>query len=348
MEINHKMNKKEDFDLIAAYLGNSLNEEEYTEFMRKLDSDQEFEKNFFQLKDVWDAANNVKIKSNDDYLWQRLHDRIAPGNTKPKEKKLKMIYFHFFKYAAVVLLLISLSLAGYLYFRQQKTVQEIHYITTSVPTRQKGMVKLPDGSKVWLNSESALKYPSDFASRNREVFLNGEAFFEVTHDQQKPFIVKTSGINIKVLGTSFNVMSYEEDNLIETTVVSGSVSISEMPDSKKNNKANEIILKPDQQAIYNKQEANINLTNVDAKLYTTWKEGEYIFNNEMLVDIVKKIERWYEVKVIFRDESIKNYRLSGSFKDNETIIQILDMISLAAHVSYIIDDNNIILESEKI
>jgi ferric-dicitrate binding protein FerR (iron transport regulator) len=231
-----------------------------------------------------------------------------------------------------------------------------------VPKGQKSQLVLSDGSKIWVNAGSKLKFPNRFEGNRREVWLDGEAFFEIKRNEKKPFYVYTSDIKIKVLGTVFNVKAYTTDDYIETTLVSGSVSL-----EKKNSVPGEkaILLEPNHKAIYLKSESS--LVRSEVKKYvpeplkakkimisepvsteqvTSWKDGKLVFEDETLENVAKKLEMRYDVEIKILDETIKNYRYTGILK-NISIEQAIRALQLTASFKYHIKDNMIIIESRK-
>jgi ferric-dicitrate binding protein FerR (iron transport regulator) len=240
---------------------------------------------------------------------------------------------------------------------------------------QKSQIILSDGTKVWLNSETTLKYPSPFNNVKREVFLEGEAFFEVQKKDNKiPFIVKTSEIDIKVLGTRFNVMAYSDEETIETTLVEGSVCI-----IRKNIKpayAQEIFLKPNQKATLLKKGSQVILSEietekptlikstktiqpisptekeqifispkVDIELHTAWKNDRLIFQSETFENICYRLERWFDVKIHIQNEELKNYRYTGKFLHKETINQVLEILNLTTPINYTFKQNDLYIDN---
>jgi transmembrane sensor len=175
---------------------------------------------------------------------------ILKGIEYTKLKASRKLMTLFIQYAAVLILaMVSFSLINY--FKERRLVSEIAYHEIIAPNGSKVRLLLSDSTEVWLNSGSRIKYPENFASAQREVFLEGEAFFNVTHDKSSPFFIKTSDLSIKVLGTILNVKSYKNENLIETSLISGQIEIIEFSDEGLVNEST--VLLPDQKALYNKE-----------------------------------------------------------------------------------------------
>lgn len=191
-------------------------------------------------------------------------------------------------------------------------------------------ITLPDGSKVSLNSGSIIEIAHGFNESNREVYLEGEAFFEVERDTARPFIVKTeSNLQVRVLGTSFNVKSYKSDQTIETTLVSGKVEL-----IQNNKKRHVIALSPNQKATFNKAEDKINIDQVSTAEITSWKEGVLIFDNEPVQNVLNSLERWYDVEIRIKDREINNYTFSGKVERKTNIEEVLELIEASSPVKY--------------
>lgn len=204
----------------------------------------------------------------------------------------------------------------------KNTVLNNHLV---IPKGRTYQLHLEDGSRIWLNSESELIYPEQFIGDKREVTLIGEAFFEVTPNTKKPFYVKTKGVEIKVLGTSFNVSCYEKDNTISTTLVEGSVSIH-------TEQGNEETITPSEQFTYNRKNHLTNIQTVNTELYTSWINGKYIFKDATLEEIIDKLQRWYDISPNYKEEELKNKRFSITIDRQSTLDQILEVISFTSDV----------------
>lgn len=194
-------------------------------------------------------------------------------------------------------------------------------------------VTLPDGTKVWLNACSQLKYPVTFSGSTREVWLDGEAYFEVAKNAKMPFYVKVKNkADIRVLGTHFNIMAYSNEPVMQTTLVEGRVEVLSKSINTKNK------LSPGQQAILSRNNM-LKVVDVDAKAYTLWKDGFFLFNNEDLGTIMRKLSRWYDVRITFDTKEVKNYVFFCKIKRYETIDKVLNLISKTDKIDYTFKDN---------
>ena len=199
---------------------------------------------------------------------------------------------------------------------------ETLYNTLIVPRGGEYTLTLSDGTKVWLNADSELKYPVRFSGDTREVSVSGEAYFEVTKQAGKPFIVKTSLGNITVLGTEFNVCNYPEKGKLVTTLVKGKVSCN-LPNGKN------IILAPDQQLLV-KKDGDCELKTINTKYFTCWKDGMFLFEEMRLEDILDQLARWYDIHIFYTSEVVKSLHFSGDlsrFKNIDTFIEMFEKSS---------------------
>ncbi|MEN2401452.1 FecR domain-containing protein [Flavobacterium sp. MC2016-06] len=214
--------------------------------------------------------------------------------------------------------------------------------TLIVPVGGIYAVNLSDGTKVWLNSKSSLRYPVEFSGDTRTVTLEGEAYFEVTKNPHSPFTVKTKSGNVTVLGTHFNVSSYIEDQVFAATLAEGKVKVS--------NNANvsdktDVFLVPGQQArINNKTDGIIRVAEVDPAAYTAWKDGKFYFENEDLKSILTKMARWYNFNVKFESKSLEQVKFTGIVLKEEPIDHLLDIISKTSNINYKITKVNHVYE----
>lgn len=216
---------------------------------------------------------------------------------------------------------------------------EIKYNTLKIPRGGEYFLIMADSTKVWLNSETTLRFPVQFAADVRKVELIGEAYFEVTKKNDVPFIVSSGNQQIRVLGTQFNISSYPENPVIFTTLVEGSVEVSldGIPEEK-------ISLKPSEQSYIVKTENHIQKRNVDVNQYIAWKDGRFVFRDQMLSDIMETLSKWYDVQVTFSDEELKNLRFTGNLERHANFSDILGKIERTNEVTFEITNNLITIK----
>ncbi|MEJ5996268.1 FecR domain-containing protein [Pedobacter sp. Du54] len=209
------------------------------------------------------------------------------------------------------------------------------YNTLSTTRGEQSQVRLPDGSLVFLNAESSLKYPTNFKRyAKREVFLSGEGYFEVAKDKAHPFIVKGEKQEVEVLGTHFNIESYSKSSKIKTTLLEGSVKIITKTGISK-------ILKPNQQMVLT--EKGTDVRDIEAEYVIAWKEGFFIFNNESLENIMAQIALWYNVEVLYEDASLKKETFLGTISKFENVSKVLKMLEKTKVAKFNIEKNKIII-----
>ncbi|MCT4614806.1 MAG: FecR family protein [Marinifilaceae bacterium] len=220
-------------------------------------------------------------------------------------------------------------------FNSKKSV--IHELV--VPRAKRMDIVLSDGTKVWLNSESVLRFPTYFDGETRVVFLEGEAFFDVAKNPNKAFIVKTSDLNIRVLGTKFNLSSYNNENTIDVSLEEGSIGMYKSTDKYKPNKL--VKIRPNQIASFNKLKKNhIKISNCDVGIYSSWRYGKLQFRHEKFSKLKIKLERWYNVKITNHNIAITNVLFSGDF-DKEDIREVMEILKRNIGLEYEIKGNEI-------
>lgn len=203
-----------------------------------------------------------------------------------------------------------------------------------IPKGGEYQVVLADGTKVWLNSASRLIYPQSFMGKERRVVLSGEAFFDVAHDAERPFIVETSRMNVKVLGTRFNVNDYDDNEEVSTTLVNGSVEIVSGDQQV-------FRLVPGEQA-YGK-ENKLEKREVNVRLYTSWIDGKFLFNNTELEEIAQQISRWYDVEIFFSSENVKKVRFTGAIVKFKPLDDLVRMIESTSQVRFSVKGKTIVI-----
>ena len=214
-----------------------------------------------------------------------------------------------------------------------------------IPYGKKSQLILEDGTKVWLNAGSRMAFPTKFNSKKREVFLEGEAYFEVAHNPGKPFVVNTGEISIKVLGTRFNLSAYKTDKLTETVLLEGKVTLSEL--SALGFLKSETILAPNQKASYNRNNRSISVVNVtDADLAIAWTEGWFKFSQQSLNDVLNKLERYYNVQFVFDSKFPTTDLISGKLDLKESVESVMIALTDVADIQYRINGNKINIEKK--
>lgn len=215
------------------------------------------------------------------------------------------------------------------------------YNVITTPKGGQYQINLPDGSKVWLNAASSLRFPSLFSGKERRVELTGEGYFEVDHTlpvaKRNPFIVSCSGQEVKVLGTHFNISSYSDEVAVKTTLLEGAVLVDAIATTSH---ASEVVrLVPGQQSVLSNSTLIVEKADVESVI--AWKNGYFRFNDESLESIMRKVERWYNVKVVFEDESLKYEPLAGVITRFANVSDLLRMMELTGQVKFEVHENTV-------
>ena len=366
--------------LLSKKIAGEATGDELEELQQLISDNPEWKTTMENLRELWSSKpvivdTDKKQKIEDAYLVHinRLKEKGADFKENTElavhdvEINLTAVKKPFYKswitYAAAAVFIVAVIFLYPLIADTGKTnevaspIRPFNEITINPGSRTK--VQLPDGSQVWVNSGSHLTYEGNFKGNTREVQLDGEAYFDVAKDASRPFIVHTSGIDIKVLGTAFNVKAYKTEPTIEATLIHGSIEVinKSQPGSAK------IMLKPHEKLVYNKYvikdikdyKADIqpvadsfsiiikplgkNIADNDI-VETAWVYNKLIFEDERFADLALKMERWYNVKISIEYEKLKNYRISGSFV-NETAEEALKALQLLVPFSYSIKNNEV-------
>lgn len=222
---------------------------------------------------------------------------------------------------------------------------EITYNTVNTPKGGEYRLVLPDGTKVWLNAASSLRYPVQFSGKERLVDLTGEAYFEVSHvkkrDGRVPFVVRTAQQEVEVLGTHFNIKAYPEEAATKTTLLEGSVRVS--LNGAHYQPSVSSILKPNQQATIAKGSQHISLATVDPINAVAWKDGNFAFHDNTIVEVMNTIARWYDVEVEYEGDAVKNKLFGGTISKFESFEKLLKTIELTGTVKFKIDGRRVIV-----
>lgn len=315
---------------LYQYFTGELADEERLELLHRIENDDRFKAEFIRLQNLTAVSQLSHHPS--DQIDGIIHFKAFVA--KIKQDAQRKLFINFVKYAAIALLLIASIVWATLYLSNTNHKQSLN--TLYVPAGQRAQITLQDGTKIWLNAQSTLKYPSRFTKRNRKVEITGEAFFDVARDKKRPFIVGTQNIKMEVLGTQFNVYSYPEAGYIETGLIEGFVKIID-----KLNEQNNVTLKPNEQATF--KDGQIGVSHIPNPDHLLWKEGIYCFQNERLIDIIEKLQLYYDIKIVVEDPEIFNVRYTGKFRQRDGIEEILHIIRKIQSFKIERDrDNNII------
>ena len=216
--------------------------------------------------------------------------------------------------------------------------ESVVYNKLEIPRGGEFCLTLSDGTRVWLNSETSIQYPVAFGAKERRVFVQGEAYFEVAKDAKKPFTVQFMSSSVTVLGTSFNIRAYPEEKRSQTTLAEGSVRIYSPGSS--------MLLKPGEQAEVSALSGEMVKQEVEVKNFTSWKDGRFVFEQQPLEDIMRTLEQWYDIRVIFKDEGAKRISLSGNMKRYGDFSQVMKMLQMTGDVRFELHGNDVYITTE--
>ena len=313
-------NDQDYWDLIAGKLHDELDSAENDLFEKGMDDP--FTRNHYtkgqKIQEGLKEAKQLQ-KSDKNASWNAIKRQV-------RVKTIQLYSRKFLKYAAI---LVVAFLAGtYFHSFTKFGNQEVQYAEMEIMYGQTGHLFLFDGTEVWLNSGTKFKYPNQFNQEERNVFIEGEAFFKVAPNKHLPFKVKTGQLEIEVMGTSFNVSAYPGEASQSVVLVEGKVQLNN-PDGKK---IGEML--PGQIAVKKEGDTKIRVQSADPYFYTSWKEGKVIFDGEKLGEIAKKLERWYNVEIRFEKENLKDYKFSGTILRNKPIDQTIMAMELLAPIRF--------------
>jgi len=331
--------KKSIKHLIIAHLDGELNGGELKKLSEWVAASSDNAKYYARIKDLWEASvADASLIAETETEWSRFFSKISKKvqpNIFSFSTNLQIIY----RFAAI--LIIGIFIGGLVVKYGAK--QAPPFITSVAPRGSVSQMMLDDSTLVYLNAGSELRYSPETNNNRREVFLEGEAWFQVEKNKGKPFIVHTQYYDVEVTGTQFNVKSYASDPEITTTLEEGQVEIcsSESLKLTKN-----IILQPGEQIVLNKKSKKLVVKKVDTQLFTSWKNNQLIFLNMNLKELIVLLERRYGVNVEVFDNDILAYHYTGTIK-NESILDIMEIIQHTLPIEYKIENQKIIINKNE-
>lgn len=334
--------KKEYIDLLPEYFSGSLSKEDCVAVEEWKNASEENLQIFQESEKVYRSINLLtEMKHyNSTAALQKLDERIS------KEKPVRSLSFYWQRVAAILVL--PLLLASIYFYYDRNSSDQIVWQACQTPSGVKSQLQLPDGTSVFLNSDTEIEYPSIFSGNERRVILKGEAFFNVVKDASHPFIVDAGKIGIEVKGTRFNVMNYAGEDKTEVVLAEGKVNLIEENESNYKTLAE---MKPGERAVFKRTEGRIQMQEVNVDQYIGWIDGLLIFRDDPMAQVARTLERWYNVDITIENQEINNYIFTGTFK-HETITQVLDLLKRTSPFDYYIvpgeKQQNGIYEKQKI
>lgn len=326
--------------IIANYLNRTATPDEKQKLLSWLKEDDSHRKYFNECRESWLASGAVLLSENEKKKAFRLfEERVSRYESEHKSFNFSIIL----KIAASVAILLICTTGGFYIGKNRYTtapaLQTIVMQQALMGADSKGAFTLPDGTIAWLNAGSKLTYPSEFASDSRNVLLEGEGYFEVKRNEKAPFYVETENMNIRVLGTTFDVQTYSQKDVAETILLSGKVEVQLKGHSDK------IMLKPNQKISFNKTDGSSKVASVNASEYAIWIKDKLILNNETLATILRKMERWYGVDISCGKDVPMQLRLSMTIR-RETKEEIFRLLEIIAPVKCRLSDGKIVINTK--
>lgn len=321
-------------DIINKYLTGQCSEEELVEVNAWMKESEENARQLFRMEEIYHLgkfnqyADRKQMARAEKQLYKKLDEE--------KRKQNKILRMHrWMKYAAMIAVILVIGGGSGYWLYQNGNNQHM-----MVAVANEGIVKeiiLPDGTKVWLNNSATLKYPREFSEKARNVYLDGEAYFEVTKNRHKPFTVQSDAMRVRVLGTTFNFKCDKNYRIAEATLIEGEIEV------KGNKEEGQIILAPGQRAELNKNNGRLTVKQVDAKMDAVWHDNLIPFQKADIFTISKALERFYDIKIILSPNMRADKTYSGVLKKKSTIESVLKSLQNSISIDYKIVGNNIFI-----
>lgn len=364
-------------EAIINYYSGNLTCDEAEELLEWVDKDRGNLVLFRQLWDTWRVSGRLDPE---EYSTPGCYEELLKRIEQRKERKVpgKVLTFRVSllrNVAAIALLLVSAGIAGLLLRKTEAPATDApRYIENISPKGSRSSVLLPDGTTIWLNADTRIKYAVDYAKTDRNVFLEGEAYFKVAGNESLPFVVITSDLSITALGTAFNVKAYSNERTIETTLEEGQVVIEALENMAGKVDFEPVVLSKNENAVYVKHEAapvvvakpdsqrpaedmpppaeispipvRVDVVD-DTRLFTSWKDSRWVFKDEKLRTLAPKLERRYNAVITIVDTTLLDYSFTGTLQD-ETLEQILNVIKYSAPIKYRMNLNQVVIYEDQL
>lgn len=321
-----------DNEILIRFFNHQCTAEEIKRIDEWLESDPDNARYLFEMERVWSLKNVIHYAGNSEkeIAYGRLTAHINP-------KKRVHRYSLFMRYAAIFVLLVAFSVYLYLTAPWQNSSG---FNLIEVPRGELVSITLSDGTKVWLNADTRFSYPDRFGSRNREVILDGEAYFEVSPNKKKPFIINSERINVEVLGTEFNIRAHKDEDA-EVSLKTGKIQVTEVNDMH-----NKVLMSPNQQMRYTR-DGKMALSYMDMSSVDSWRNGGIAFISQPLSSIIKTLERKYKVTITLDDTSMADEIFTCRARSGATLPQVLNLLKETKRIHYIYRDNNNVIITKK-
>ncbi len=336
MEENKNINIE---DLIVAYLSGDAGVNEMEDLKKWLNVSSENRKYFLEQQELWFSSISEEESSlyNKEKAYELFRDRTKDQNIIVKEKYNKRFPL-FFRYAAVVALLFIISIISY-YRGSESVKKDFAQIVVEAPIGSRTKLNLPDGTLVWLNAGSKISYSQGFGVNDRKVLLQGECYFEVKHNTELPFFVKSKDLQVRVVGTKFNFRDYPEDKEVMVSLIEGRIALNNLLRNE-----NEAFLNPNQRVVMDKTDGRMKIGFIEGNNSKEWTNGYLFFDEDLMTDIVKELQRSYNVKFTFATDSLKKIRFYGNFvRQEQTIEEVLNALTATGKIHYVKNGHTITL-----
>ena len=325
-------------ELIANYLTEGLDKNALDELKTWIAASAENQQYFIRQREIWFSAVSREAASvyDKDKAFENFRNRVESQKEIQSTSRRGFSLSALWRYAAVVAIIIAVGCISY--WQGEVNVKDTFAdISVEAPLGSKTKLYLPDGTLVWLNAGSRMTYSQGFGVDNRKVELEGEGYFEVKRNEKIPFFVKTKDLQLQVLGTKFNFRDYPEDHEVVVSLLEGKVGLNNLLREEK-----EAVLSPDERAVLNKANGLFSVESVTASNASQWADGYLFFDEELLPDIAKELERSYNVKIHIANDSLKTFRFYGNFVRREQNIQeVLEALASTEKMQYKIEERNI-------
>lgn len=325
-------------ELIANYLTEGLDKNALDELKTWIAASAENQQYFIRQREIWFSAVSREAASvyDKDKAFENFRNRVESQKEIQSTSRRGFSLSALWRYAAVVAIIIAVGCISY--WQGEVNVKDTFAdISVEAPLGSKTKLYLPDGTLVWLNAGSRMTYSQGFGVDNRKVELEGEGYFEVKRNEKIPFFVKTKDLQLQVLGTKFNFRDYPEDHEVVVSLLEGKVGLNNLLREEK-----EAVLSPDERAVLNKANGLLTVESVTASNASQWTDGYLFFDEELLPDIAKELERSYNVKIHIANDSLKTFRFYGNFvRRDQNIQEVLEALASTEKMQYKIEERNI-------
>lgn len=320
------------YHLLSKYLDQTISAEESRE-LRLLVNESDDDELSVHLSHLWKETRPMDALDED-----LVADMFTGIEKRTRRNRVALLSRKLARIAAILLIPLLSLLSAYLYFSAHIQDEEAGELIVSADRGERAGVVLPDGTKVRLNAESRLSYMPDFGKERRKVNLEGEAYFEVTKNAEKPFVVHTGYLDIEVLGTCFNVYAYDEEDVIEMALVSGKIKIVTCSEPSRT-----VLLSPNEKALFHKSSGDISVVNTDNRFETAWLKGDLVFHSVPLREVIEKLSRKYGVNIHLDDPSLANDIFTGNF-DGEHVTDAMELLKKHYRFTYEIRGKEVYIE----